>query len=391
MLKNQLIFLLFLLIQCQDYEDNIIGIPLNKDHEEIKTKNGTLEYHLSIREDDAIGFNAYCGYYDIEYKIEKMKNLKMLSFGLYRRIYHHMGENKDKVVLTYSSDFVFDLDEFNEDLCQLFYETKYIDKQIFSIGKNMKNEFFKYFGGTPKYLIENLNKFTFTKNDTLTEIEIIFNEKNKYKLNLNSSINHKIEFKDDSHLICLSQDIFSEFKKLLLDQYKETKYRYTEETEYQIIEIRIKPYELYDLTPEQKSLFPQIKFKIGNIIISLNKKDLIYEDSTIRIRGETREENIHNYLFIKNTPCDNNILGLKVLEKFEVREHNLETNELNLYLEKNNNFIVKDNMQKLDLNSYSYSFITFIILLFMVFVTIIMLFVQHPKNKNIVYFNYDEI
>lgn len=84
-------------------------------------------------------------------------------------------------------------------------------------------------------------------------------------------------------------------------------------------------------------------------------------------------------------------MGLKALEKFEVREHNLENNELNLYIDKNENFIVKDNMQRLELNSYSYSFITLIILLFMVCVTIIMIFVQHPKNKNIDYFNYNEI
>ena len=41
-----------------------------------------------------------------------------------------MGENKDKVVLTYSSICGYELAEFNEDLCQLFYETQYIDKKF---------------------------------------------------------------------------------------------------------------------------------------------------------------------------------------------------------------------------------------------------------------------
>lgn len=158
-----------------------------------------------------------------------------------------MEDNKDKILLRYSSYYGSNLDKFNKDLCILFYETKYIDKQILSIGKNLKNELFKYFGGTPKYLIENLNKFTFTKNETVSDIEIIINDQNKYKLNWNSSINHKIELQDNSHLICLSHDIFSEFKKLLLDQYKESEYYYTDLT-------TVDPYELYDLTPEQKEI-----------------------------------------------------------------------------------------------------------------------------------------
>ena len=110
----------------------------------------------------------------------------MLNTTLIRVIYDHRDKNKDTVYLRYSSHFKFELDKFNKDLCELFYETKYIDKKIISVAKNLEKKPFKYFGGTPKYLIENLSKFTFTENDILSDIELIFGRKNKskYKLNL---------------------------------------------------------------------------------------------------------------------------------------------------------------------------------------------------------------
>ena len=367
MQKSQIIFLLFLLIQSKSYQGNIISIPLNKFGEkiDIETKNWIIKYYLIFRDNDDIG--PFPSFYVVLYQIEKMKNLKMINTTKYRGRYDHRDKNKDTVYLRYSSHFEFELDKFNKDLCELFYNTKYIDKKIISIAKNLENKSFKYFGGTPKYLIENLSKFTFTENDILSYIELIFGRKNKckYKLNINLTINHKIEFKDDSHLICFSHDIFFELKNLLLAQYEEY-----------VLYIQYRRYSLYHLSSEQKKSFPEIKLKIGNIIVSLNERDLIDDK---------------NYLFIQNTPCDNIILGAKVLDKFEIREYNLETKELNLYSEKYPYFIRIDRTQKLELNSYSYSFITLIILLFMVFATFIMLINLHSKNNNIDYFIFDEI
>lgn len=66
----------------------------------------------------------------------------------------------------------------------------------------------------------------------------------------------------------------------------------------------------------------------------MSENVLFYEDSIIKIKGRDRHEDIHNFLFIKNSPCDKNILGLKLFENIKIREYNIEANEFNLYLEK---------------------------------------------------------
>ena len=71
-------------------------------------------------------------------------------------------------------------DSFNDVLCEIFYNTSYIDKLIYSFGKNEKNELTKFYGGIPQKLTKNLNKFSFKrKTERLSEI----------KLELNNGIN----------------------------------------------------------------------------------------------------------------------------------------------------------------------------------------------------------
>ena len=373
MLKAKLIFVLLILIQCNNDNDGIIKIEMNKNRQEqiIPTNNGDIIYKFFIREKDAIGGPSayeYSGYYELK----NMKNLNLLFYNPETRNLDISGDNKDIVTIGFDSVIFAELDSNNNKLCELFYTAKYINKKIFAF----KNPF-KYFGGIPNNIKNNLNKFTFYKNDSVSEIEINFDKnKNNNNININLIDNNKIEFRSDTHLICLSHDIFSKFENILFNKYKKNEYIY---------DINYKRYSLFDLTYEQKKLFPDIKFKIRNMIITLNKKDLIYEDSAIYIKGDTREEDIHNYLFIKNTPCDNFIFGLKYLEKFDIREYDLEKNEFNLYLNKNKNLIINEEQINLKINSYSNSIIPFIILLFIIFGTISLIHKQ--KNKNFEYNN----
>ena len=87
------------------------------------------------------------------------------------------GEKNDIISLSFDSYAGTELDSENKIICELFCQTKYIDKKIFSISKNLENKSYKYFGGTPQNLIENLNQFTFYTNDTISEIELISNDK----------------------------------------------------------------------------------------------------------------------------------------------------------------------------------------------------------------------
>ena len=66
---------------------------------------------------------------------------------------------------------------------------------------------------------------------------------NKYNIKLNSTNKKTIEFKDDTHLICLSHEIFYEFKKLLFNDYKKCEYKY---------DINYYKYQMFDLNYAQR-------------------------------------------------------------------------------------------------------------------------------------------
>ena len=271
----------------------------------------------------------------------------------------------------------------NKIICELFYQTKYINKKIFSLGKNLENKPYKYFGGTPKEIIEHTNKFTFDlNNNSISKIKIIFNNKNKDVIKINPKQNKKVEFTDERYLICLTPEILDEFKNLFLNKYEQ--YRYNE-SDYEN-KCRYN-HKIYKLISKQIKIIPDIKFKIGNITISLDKEDLVYKF----YEGFCNSFEILEFLFIENTPCDNFVFGFKFLEKFLLREYDLEANEFNLYLDKNKNLLTKENETNLKLNSYSYTSLTFVILLFMVSSTIIIYFINYQKFKNNEYLNYYEI
>ena len=371
MLKNHIIFGLFLLIQSYN-DDGIIRIPLITRSEVcFSSKYGPVFYSIDKDESDDIG--CPCNRY-LLYKFDKIKNLELLHSNLSKKI----NIETKKEIASFCANGIKQRDGHNNIICELFYQTKYIDKKIFSIGKNLENEPFKYFGGTPKEIIKHTNKFTFDMNNsTVSKIEIIFKDKNKDVLRINPTKSNKVEFIDDSYLICLTHEALDEFKKLFLNQYE--KYQFHEYDFESKCRYR---YNIYKLTPEQIKTIPEIKFKIRNITISLKKEDLVYD---------VIEFEILKLLYIENTPCDNFVFGSKFLEKFQIREYDLENNEFNLYLDKNKSLLTIENETYLRLNSYSYFSLTFIILLFMVSSTFLIYFINYQKFKNSDYLSYYEI
>ena len=371
MFKAKLFLAFIILIQCNNDINRIIKIEMNKTFEEqiISTINGDIIYKSHTRENDNIlPYYMYCTIYTLK----NMKNLKLIINNPETLHLPISGENKDIVKFSYESDFPEEVAGGNKKLCELLHVTKYINKKIFAIKYPLK-----YFGGIPNEIMHNLNKYTFYNNDTVSEVNILFNDNQNDNININLNESNKIEFNDESHLICLPHNVFSKFNNSLFNQYKKKDYA---------LKRYYPSFPAFDLTYEQRKKFPQINFKIRNLNITLNKKDLIYEDSVIYIQGDTREEYIHNYLFIKNTPCDNFIFGLKLLEKFDIREYDLENKEFNLYLNKDNDFIKsEDNNIKIKLNNFSNSMITLLILLFFIFGTMFLFYKQ--KNKNFEYNN----
>ena len=139
MLKRILIFILFILMQCKYDKDGIIRIELNKRNEEqvIFTKNGLINYIFNTYLRDDIGAPiAY--YYDVYYKLANIKNLNLTIYNPKTSYINISGKNKDVVYLRFGSDIPVELSSYNEKLCELFYQTKYIDKKFLQLKFQVK-------------------------------------------------------------------------------------------------------------------------------------------------------------------------------------------------------------------------------------------------------------
>ena len=377
----KIFFILFFSISCHD-EDGIIKLPLSPREEFYSSKYGFIyQLHESFNND--VGFSPTIYYYIYIFKNMKNLNLfdeKKLSNNTIPFEYEIYGDKKDEIHLSFSyfgNEPSVELDRYFKIICEFFYQTKYINTKILSISKDVD---YRYLGGIPEYLIRDLSKYTFNLNDTLSGVELIFENKNnynRYDIKPNLTMNNKVEIIDESDLICFSEDIFSKFQKILFQYYKKSEYK---------LNNKYPNYNLYNLNEKQKTLFPEIKFKIGNKSFSFKKDDLIFEDSYVHKRGNLIEKESSYYLLIKNSPCENNILGLKFLEKFKVYEYNLEEKEINLYIDKNNKFITIKNSPKL--KNSSYSNIPFIIFLFLALIVIMIhLKINKQNNKYFEYIN----
>ena len=358
---NSILFsIIFIAINCKEVEDNsIIRIPnKNGSFPNITTKNGLINYEFSHGK---IVLQTNRFYEEatpyIFYKIAGMKNLDLLTLPKNNDL-NRFTKNKDKLDIMYEFQ---QKDRHNPFLCEIFYKTKYIDKKIYSIGKDENGNSYKFFGGTPKSFIKNLYKIEFNnKTNKVTEIKIEFNNNTNYIINIDKNIS--VDIKEDFYSgICLPENILSEFKGLFLNQYREYKY------DYEIF----RAYYIYKLTEEQKNNFPNIKIKIG-------KKNFVFnKDNIINFLGNNHEDK--NYLFINKESCDNFTFGLKVLELFEISEFNLESDIKNLYLNKTSNLIeVMDNK------------ITFVILFiyFVLFVLVLSINIYYFNNNKEYYYNY---
>ena len=350
-----IIFLIYDIISIE--ENNIIRIP-NKEgiFKNINTKNGLINFGFYYSDD-------FCSILYIKYIIEGIKNLNLIKesekalaskFNIY--------DNENLEMIYYNEE----RDKFSPLICEIFYKTKYIDNMIYSIGNNEDNESYKFFGGTPINLIENLNKFSFHKNkDKISEINIGFNNGTNYLIN--NFDNDLVEFREDEYsLLCLPENILNKFKNLFLKNFEETIYNYK-------IFYRLASYKI---NKKQKDLFPNISFTIGNKIFNLNPENAF----------STKYNLDDDFFFIIRTPCDKIIFGLKFLELFNFREFNLETGEINLYLDKNKNFFIEKEENKKIFNSS----ICFIIIIISIFLLSLILTKakNYYKNKKIEYYNY---
>ena len=364
-MKPITIVLLFFLFFISKEEECIIRIP-NKPGTfyNITTKYGYINYHFLNSKLVLVTqklFEDYTPY--IFYKLENMKNLNLLKLPKNTDL-HRFVINNNNLELSFEYQ---ERDRHNKFICEIFYKTRYINNMIYSIGKDENNQKYKFFGGTPKNITNKLKKYTFiNKKEKISEIQIEF--KNQTNFNFIIDLNKEdalLELKEDFYsMICLPEYILNKLKNLFLNEYRVYEYKY---------EV-FRSYYIYNLTQEQKNSFPTIKFKIGNRIFRLNKKNGFNNTAGDSVKG--------NYLFINKESCKNFIFGLRFLELFDISEFNLDSDTINLYEGKNSNNFIEFGERE---NKNNYQVI--IILFYFLFISIIIILIRiYHKNKNLEYY-----
>ena len=350
-MRKLFLLLLFYFIHSNE-ENSIIKIPINYGRfTKIPTKYGLINYTF-INEclpTDPAPF--------VEYNLEGLNNLDLLTLPKNKEpyeVYELYGEKNNSLRLFFQGKEQI---IFNPLICEIFYKTKYIDKMVYSIGYYENHRPYKFFGGTPEKIIKNLTKFTINnKTDFVSKIEIKFDNGTYFTINIEEKNKRFIFDEEFWNMIGLPKNIFDIFYNKLFKDYKE-------EIFYGGYDIR---YGGYKLNEEQIEAFPNISFTIGNKIINLNKKNAIFYNKNLLI---------YQYNFTENF-----YFGQKFFELFEITEFDLHTNDINLYLDKNKDYIY----EKKDIKNSNLYNIIFFLLLISIIITILK---NYYKNSKIEYYN----
>jgi len=270
-----LIIILIILTHC--YNNKIISFPDNVNEYKIKTKYGFI--HLKMEQNSDHNLNSL-------YLIG-VKNLNKYT----------PPETKEISLFIYNDVIKFtifdnNMNKLNPVLCDLFYQTNYISQKIYSVENDARNNPYKYFGGTPSEVIENLNKFEFKKN----EIPIFYllrdngaeKEENYETIIFNPQ--NELEFNEGFEKNC-AKSIIEEWGSLFW---------------------------AFDVI--------KYKFEESNIVITFRNEKYNLSDGSF------------NDIFY-DYPCDNLVLGSKFLSLINVREFNLETGDVTLFTTVDNKII----------------------------------------------------
>ena len=237
---------------------------------------------------------------------------------------------------------------------------------VYSIGYFEKNRPYKFFGGTPENITKNLKKITFNnKAENISKIEVIFQNGKNFTINIEEE-NKRFRFDEESgNMIRLPRNIYNIFYSKLFKDYK-----YKEKEIWQGIYHR---YDAFELNEEQIENFPNILFTIGNKVLILNKKNAIMTEN--------------NYLLIDKLDNNNDFyFGQKFFDLFEITEFDLHSGDVNLYSDKNKNYIYVREDNKKDIIKSNFDFI--VIIVFIILISMAMtIFKNYYKNKKIEYYN----
>ena len=270
----------------------IIGFPDNVNSYRIETKHGfiNLEINSYKTENSETNINNLF--------LIGIKNLSLYSPPDMKDI--SISINGDTIQFTIYDN---NLHKLNPLLCELFYQTQYIDKKIYTIENKARNVPYKYFGGAPNKIIEDYKKenniFQFKINNEIPSLYLLRGregEKEEDFERIEFNPLDRLEFNEGFEKNCAAS---------MLEEYRDLFW------EFDIIKYRFRD-QIKDIT---------ITFR--------NKK------SEEKPKGSF-EDMFYDY------PCRNLVLGSKFLDLINVREFNLETGDVILFT--NNNEIIKNQL-----------------------------------------------
>ena len=380
---NLLLIIALFMINSFDCDDNDLIIIPNGQYThgynelKIKTKKGIISFSTSIGE---ARDNSY--YTDYVF-IDDIKNIDLFQIPEdtkdIRYIIYRNTKNNDSMVQMSVTYFFYESSYFgpgklNHLICDLFYKTKYIKNNAYSIWNKNKTLYKRIFGGMPNNIEQNFTKkYTFENNSKISEIRITQNGStywaNERLMRFKKYEKNYVEFTEDTESFCFTEEILYDLKRIFLSRFKKYKnYHY----DYYVIDT--KDYDI-NTTP-----LPEIKIKIGNITILINKNNLIQKKKI------SRRELLYYKIYIYEHPCDHIILGANFLKEFDFYKFDFDSDKIDIYANEEK-FIIENNEKKINLNSNNNIFC--LILLFTIFMTGIMIYYRHfNKNNNIDNFNY---
>ena len=184
------------------------------------------------------------------------------------------------------------------------------------------------------------------------------------------------EINEMDSFIRLPERIFQYLKNLLFKDAEELEYYDENEGVF---------YSPYILNESQKNLFPKsISFKFGNKNIIIKKNQIISSDFINKSTSSF-------FLFMSGSSYwERHItFGKQFLKFFDFYEFDLESGDINLYLNKNEEYIFEEKeKQNVLLNSVSKIQINIIIFIFIAFIFTLVVVRQYHRNKSIESFNY---
>ena len=267
------------------FTEDIIIFPDNVDSYKIITKYGPINVEKTSYNTEKTKTNL------INFSLIGIKNLSLYNPPKIKGISIDIIEDVIQFTIDDSN-----INKLNPLLCELFYQTHYIKKKIYSVENNARNKPYKYFGGTPNEIIENLNKFEFKNYQEIPTFYLLRGQEGEKEENMETIIFNpldRLEFNESFEKNCA---------KTLLEEWDYLFWKFD------IIKYRF----------EDKAQDIAIIFK--------NKK------------SEEKQKGTFEDLFYEY-PCDNLVLGSKFLDLINVREFNLETGVVTLFVDKDNEII----------------------------------------------------